>query len=64
MNIGESGDYLFLVDEFLSIDLGVVPNRQERTVYTYFIENEISECNDRREYSLYLFLFYKRIRRR
>jgi hypothetical protein len=63
MNIGESVDYLFLVDEFLSIDLGVVPDRQERTVYTYF-KDEIDECNEMSVYDLYLFYFYKRIRRR
>ena len=60
MNIGESVDYLFLVDEFLSIDLGVVPDRQERCVYTYFGD----ECNESSTYSLYLFYFYNRIRRR
>lgn len=63
MNIGESTDYIFLVDEFLSIDFGVVPDRQERAVYTYF-KDEIDECNDESVYSLYLFYFNGRIRRR
>lgn len=63
MNIGESVDYIFLVDEFLSIDLGVVPDRQERTVYTYF-KGYIDECKEMSTYDLYLFYFYNRIRRR
>lgn len=63
MSIGDSVDYIFLVDTFLSTDFGKTPYRQERVVCTYF-KYERGECEDKSRYNLYLFHFRYKIQRR